>query len=95
MGLQATGLADLGVEERLTDAPRCGAPRRITAARVCRIVALACEAPDRSGRPISQWTGREIAAEIVARGIVSAISPRHAERLLKRGSSSPTASAIG
>ncbi len=95
LGLQATCLADLGVEERLTDAPRSGAPGRISAEQACRIVALACEAPDRSGRPISQWTGREIAAEIVARGIVSAISPRHAERLLKRGSSNPTASAIG
>jgi len=89
LGLQATGLADLGVEERLTDAPRCGAPRRITAARVSLPVHWLI------GLPISQWTGREIAAEIVARGIVSAISPRHAERLLKRGSSSPTASAIG
>jgi putative transposase len=57
---------------------------------VCRIVALACEAPSATGRPISQWTGREIAAEIVGRGIVPTISGRHAARLLKKGICSPT-----
>ena len=89
LGLQAVSLADLSVEERLTDAPRSGKPAGITAAQQCRIVALACAAPSESGRPISQWTGREVADEIVARGILSAISPRHAARLLKRGRSGP------
>ena len=87
---QAVALTDRSVEERLTDAPRSGCPARITPAQVCRIVALACEAPSTAGRPISQWTGREIAAEIVSRGIVPTISGRHAARLLKRGTSSPT-----
>jgi transposase len=95
LGLQPVALADLGVEERLTDAPRSGAPARIGAEPICRIVALACEAPSASGRPISQWTGREVADEIVARGILPAISPRHAARLLKRGTSDRTASATG
>lgn len=95
LGLQAADLAALSVEERLADAPRSGKPAGITAEQTCRIAALACEAPGLSGRPISQWTGREVADEIVARGIVSAISPRHAARLLKRGTSSRTASATG
>jgi putative transposase len=95
LGLQPVALADLSVEARLTDAPRSGAPARIGAEQVCQIVALACEAPSASGRSISQWTGREVAAEIVARGILPAISPRHAARLLKRGTSSRTASAPG
>jgi len=95
LGLQAVGLSELSVEERLTDAPRSGAPARIGTEQVCQIVALACEAPGAAGRPISQWTGREVADEIVARGILPAISPRHAARLLKRGTSSPTASGIG
>lgn len=95
LGLQAISLDDLSVAERLEDAPRPGAPARITAEQVCQIVALACEAPEKVGRPISQWTGREIAEEIMARGIVETISERHAERLLKRGTSSPTASATG
>jgi len=95
LGLQPVALADLSVEERLTDAPRSGAPAHIGAEQVCQIVALACEAPGASGRPISQWTGREVADEVVARGILPAISPRHAARLLKRGTSSRTASATG
>ena len=94
-GLQPIALADLSVVERLEDAPRSGAPARIAAEQVCQIVALACEAPSTTGRPISQWTGREIADEVVARGILPAISPRHAARLLKRGTSSRTASAPG
>ena len=58
--------------------------------QVARIVALACEAPGASGRPISQWSTTELAAEIVRRGIVDEISPRHAARLLKRGISGRT-----
>lgn len=85
LGLQPVALAELSVEERLADAPRSGTPARITADQVCRIVALACEAPAESDRPISQWTGREIAAEVVKRGIVEQISPRHAARILKIG----------
>ena len=95
LGLRPVALADLSVAERLEDAPRSGAPARITAEQVCRIVALACEAPRASGRPISQWTGREVADEAVRRGIVPTLSPRHAGRLLKRGTSSPTASVTG
>ena len=87
---QAVALTDRSVAERLTDAPRSGCPARITPEQVCRIVALACEAPSAAGRPISQWTGREIAAEIVSRGIVPTISGRHAARLLKRGICSRT-----
>jgi putative transposase len=95
LGLQPVALADLGVADRLADAPRAGRAPRLSAEQTCRIVALACEAPSQSGRPISQWSQREIAAEVVKRGIVAAISPRHAARLLKRGISSPSASAIG
>src|SRR5262245_20469756 len=78
LGLRPVALADLSVAERLADAPRSGKPSGITAEQVCRIVALACEAPGAAGRPISQWTGREIADEVIARGILPAISPRHA-----------------
>ena len=93
--LQAVDLADLSVAQRLADAPRSGAPARLSAAQVCQIVALACAAPATTGRPISQWTAREIADEIIQRGIVATISPRHAGRLLTRGICSPIASATG
>lgn len=95
LALTAVPAADLSVAERLEDAPRPGGPCRITAEQVCRIIALACEAPATADRPISQWTGREIADEVVQRGIVARLSPRHAARLLKRGISSRTASATG
>ena len=81
-------LADLSLEERLSDVPRSGRPIQISAEQRCQIVALACEAPKEAGRPISQWTGREIADEVVKRGILSKLSPRHASRLLKKGISS-------
>jgi putative transposase len=90
VALQDIPLADLSVAQRLADAPRPGAPARITAAQVCQVVALACEAPQASGRPISQWTNHESAAEIMRRGIVPTISPRHAARLVKRGTSKRT-----
>ena len=82
--LQPIPMADLSAEERLQDLPRPGAPARITAEQRCQIEALACEQPEDSERPISHWTGREIADEIIKRGIVDQISARHAGRLLKR-----------
>ena len=81
--LQATSLADLPVRERLVDLPRPGAPARITAEQTCQLFAIACEQPKE--RPISQWTGREIADEVMRRGLIERISPRHATRLLKKG----------
>ena len=81
---------DLNTEERLDDLPRPGAPARFSADQLCQIEQLACAAPEKAGRPISQWTGREIADELVARGIVETISARHAARLLKKGACSRT-----
>jgi putative transposase len=95
VGLQGIDLETLSVAERLQDAPRPGAPAKITAEQRCQIAAIACEAPLKSGRPISQWTGREIADELKTRGIVEQISPRHAAYLLKKGGCNRTASAIG
>ena len=84
LALQPVALDDLTVAERLEDLPRPGAPARISADQRCLIEAMACEDPGDSGRPISQWTSREIADEVMRRGIVDSISPRHAARLLKR-----------
>jgi len=77
-------LREMSVSERLEDAPRPGKPSMITAEQMCKIVALACEAPEKSGRPISQWTGREIADELMHQKIVERISPRHAQRILQK-----------
>lgn len=87
--LQPIALKDLSLAERLADLPRPGVPAHLTADQICQIEQLACEKPEQSGRPISQWTGREIADEIVKRGILNEISPRHASRLLKKRVSNP------
>lgn len=73
------------VAEALDDAPRTGAPPTFTAEQVVQIVALACESPPGSDRPVSHWTPRELAAEAVIRQIVPTISPRSVGRFLKRG----------
>jgi putative transposase len=90
LDLQAISLKDLSVAERLEDLPRPGTPPRFTADQICQMEQMACEKPEKAGRPISQWTGREIADELVKRGIVDKISARHASRLLKKGASSHT-----
>ena len=90
LDLQPISLDDLSIEERLDDLPRPGTPSRLTANQICQIQQLACEKPEKSGRPISQWTSREIAAEIMKRGIVDTISARHSARLLKKGASNRT-----
>ena len=90
LDLQPISLDDLSIEERLDDLPRPGAPPRLTANQICQIQQLACEKPEESGRPISQWTSREIAAEIMERGIVDTISARHSARILKKMASNPT-----
>ena len=75
-------LSDL-IEAVLTDKLRSGAPVTFTAEHICHIVAIACENPQESGRPVTEWTPKELADEAVQRGIVSSISPRSVGRFLK------------
>jgi len=72
------------VSERLSDAPRSGAPARITAEQICAIVALACERPSESARPVTHWSQQELADEAMKRGLVEQISQRSVGRFLKR-----------
>src|SRR5262245_40150659 len=67
----------------LQDAPRSGAPSTFRAEQWCQIIALACEPPEASARPISHWTPRELADEARKRGIVETISERHVGRFVK------------
>jgi putative transposase len=83
ISLHPIPLTDLSISERFEDIPRPGRPSEITAEQTCQMVAMACEQPKE--RPISHWTGREIAEEVMRRGIVPKISARHAARLLKKG----------
>ena len=79
-GSQCSALA----AERLSDAPRSGAPARITAEQICAIMALACEPPPRSDRPVTHWSQQDLADEAMKRGIVARISQRSVGRFLKR-----------
>jgi len=73
------------IQSILADAPRSGCPATFTPERICRIVAVACEPPEDSQRPIPEWTNRELADEVIKRNIVSSISVRSVGRFLKRG----------
>lgn len=73
---------DLPVIERLQDSERSGAPATFSMEQVVELFALACSPPCSYGRPISHWTERELANEMIEQGIVESISPRHVGRLL-------------
>jgi transposase-like protein len=84
------------VAERLADAPRSGTPATFTAEQICALVAMTCEKPSESERPISHWSQREIADEAMRRGLIPNISQRSVGRFLKkRPTSSRIASATG
>lgn len=85
LALQERPLSELSVAQRLADAPRPGTPATISAEAYCQIMALACKPPADYGRPIAQWSARELAAEAVQQGIVQRISPRQVGRFLKGG----------
>jgi len=55
----------------LRDLPRPGRPRLIPEADRAAVVALACQLPADTGVPLSRWTGPELAAELLAKGLVS------------------------
>lgn len=74
---------DVPVAERLADAERPGGPMTFSLEQILQLKAIACEKPEDYGRPISHWTARELAEEVVKQGIVSSISPRHVGRLME------------
>ena len=77
------------IEDVLSDAPRSGSPGTFTAEQVTQILAVACESPELSGRPIDRWTHRELADEVIARGIVTSISLSQVGRYLAQAELQP------
>ena len=67
----------------LQDGPRSGTPAKFTAEQIVQILALSCEDPQASGRPVTHWTPPELAAEVVKRGLAESISPTTVGRFLK------------
>jgi transposase len=84
-------LKDYGMsaEERLGDAARSGTPATFTLEQLTQLYALACDPPEKYGRPISHWTARELADELSQQKIVESISQRHVGRLLSEADLKP------
>ena len=88
MAIEASGDGselEAAIMATLADQPRPGTPATFTAEDICQIIKVACEEPSLSGRPITEWTPRELADEVVKRGIVTSISATQVGRFLKRG----------
>ncbi|NJR41808.1 MAG: helix-turn-helix domain containing protein [Akkermansiaceae bacterium] len=81
--------SELSVSERLEDAARRGAPAKFSIEQLTHLYALACESPDKYERPISHWSARELADELVKQKIVESISARHVARLLDEADLKP------
>jgi transposase len=67
------------VLERLQDAPRPGTPATFSAEQWCQIMALACEPPADSGRPIKIWqrtTPVKVWVNAILTGSLRACSPQ-------------------
>jgi transposase len=77
------------IEEVLTDEPRPGCPGKFTAEQITLLFALACEPPEKSDLPITHWTGAELAAEAIKRGIFESISVSQVNRLLREAELQP------
>jgi putative transposase len=84
-----TEARDLPILERLQDYERIGAPVKFSMEQVVELFALACSSPSDCGRPISHWTARELADEIMKKGIIESISIRHVGRLLEEAELKP------
>lgn len=77
------------IEDVLSDAPRSGCPGTFTAEQVTQVLAVACEPPEKSGRPIDRWTHRELADEVILREIVPSISASQVGRYLAQAKLQP------
>jgi transposase len=77
------------IEDILSDAPRSGKPGKFTPEQITQILALACEPPEQSGRPITHWTCKELADEAKKRGIVESISVAQVGRYLREAELQP------
>jgi transposase len=80
---------EMSVQQKLADEARSGKPATFTIEQLTQLYALACDPPQKHGRPISHWTPRELADELIKQKIVDSISPRHVGRLLAEADLKP------
>jgi putative transposase len=76
-------VTEVPVVERLKDEARPGTLATFTMEQITQLYAIACSPPAQYDRPISHWSARELALELIKQGIVESISERHVGRLLE------------
>jgi transposase len=92
VGIECTetrAAARRAIEQVLRDEPRPGPPGKFTPEQIVRILAVAGEPPEKSDRPITHWTARELADEVIRRGIVPSISTAQVGRYLREAALQP------
>ncbi len=77
------------IEQVLHDEPRPGPPGKFTPEPIVPILAVACEPPAKSNRPITHWTVHELVDEVIKRGIVPSISVAQVGRYLREAALQP------
>lgn len=77
------------LEGLLMDAYRAGKPATFSPEQIVKLIAVACERPQDCGRPITRGSSRELAAEMVKRGIVKTIARSTLSQLLKEAKIKP------
>jgi putative transposase len=82
------------IETVLSDSERSGGPAKFTPEQIAQLIAVACEKPEDCGRPVSHWTARELAEEVMKRGLFAELSVRSAGRFLKSGGPSAASAAL-
>lgn len=82
--LGVTAKLQRAIIDCLRDAPRSGRPQKFTPAQVASVISIACEDPEKSARPVTSWTAKEIADEAKLRNILVRISISHVQRFLNR-----------
>ena len=78
-----------GPSKRSSPTHPAPASGKFTPEQVTQILAVACEPPAKSGRPITHWTAHELADEVVKRGIVTSISTSQVSRYLREAALQP------
>jgi putative transposase len=82
-------IENVDIEQRLSDLERPGKPVVFTPEQKCKIISIACEKPEVYGRPITHWTNKELAEEVIKQGIVDSISITHIRYILKNNDIQP------
>ena len=72
------------IQKLLSDLPRAGRKPTMTAEQQAAVFKKACEDPKDSDRPIAKWTHRELSLQMIADGVLNAISGRWIGKLLRR-----------